>query len=102
MQLAMLATPLAYLIAGPLADNVLEPAVGTRGWSIVEPLVGDEPGAGIGLLMVINGTLMTILGFIIFSIPMMRNLEENLPDYSADTGDDEAVFDEDLLSQAPA
>lgn len=81
MQLAMLATPLAYLLAGPLADNILEPAVGTSGWSIVEPLVGSEPGAGMGLLMVINGVIMIIVGLILFQIPMLRELEEHLPDY---------------------
>lgn len=89
MQLAMLATPFAYLISGPLADKVLEPAVGTGSWSIVEPLVGSESGAGIGLLMVINGLIIIVVGLFIYRIPMMRQLEENLPDYIPEAEDED-------------
>lgn len=96
MQLAMLATPLAYLIAGPLADNVLEPAVGTSGWSVVEPLLGSEPGAGMGLLMVINGLIMIVVGLLIYRIPMMRQLEERLPDYIPEVEGDEPLINEEL------
>lgn len=81
MQLAMFATPLAYLIAGPLVDGILEPAVGTSAWETVEPILGDHEGAGIGLLMMINGAIVVITGLILYSWPRMRALEESLPDY---------------------
>ncbi len=104
MQLAMLATPLAYLLAGPLADNVLEPAVGTSSWSIVEPLVGSEPGAGMGLLMVINGVVMIVVGLVLFQIPMLRELEERLPDYIPEKNqieeEDEVIFGDSELAPA--
>jgi len=38
--------PLSFLITGPLVDRLVEPAVGGRGWSLVEPLVGGETGPG--------------------------------------------------------
>jgi hypothetical protein len=43
-----------YLVAGPLADRVFEPAVGGPGWERVVPLVEDGPGAGIGLMCAIG------------------------------------------------
>lgn len=106
LQLAMLANPLAFLVAGPLADKVLEPAVGTSSWSIVAPLVGNEPGAGMGLLMVINGTIMIIVGLVIYRIPMMRRLEEDLPDYIPEVDkDDDSITKENFIDDgelAPA
>jgi MFS transporter, DHA3 family, macrolide efflux protein len=41
-QVAMLASPLAFLIAGPLVDQVLEPMVGTSAWDVVSPVVGHQ------------------------------------------------------------
>jgi MFS family permease len=82
MQLAMLATPLAYLLAGPLADQVLEPAVGTSGWEVVEPLVGSDAGAGMGLLMFVNGMIIVVTGLLLYATPKMRSLEASLPDYA--------------------
>ncbi len=96
MQLAMLATPLGFLFAGPLADGVLEPAVGGEAWSLVEPIVGSQPGSGIGLLMVISGSICTILGMILYAWPRMRNIERELPDYEpvavAAPAEDEAMI----------
>ena len=96
MQLAMLATPLAFLIAGPLADQVLEPAVGTPGWSIVEPVVGAQPGSGMGLLMVINGLVVVITGLLLYNWKPIRNLEDSLPDYIPEAEDEvnEAVSED--------
>lgn len=82
MQLAMLAMPLAYLLAGPLADRVLEPAVGGAGWDLVAPLVGSEPGAGIGLLFIISGLTSALAGAAFYAWPRMRHLESELPDYA--------------------
>jgi len=82
MQLAMLATPLAYLLAGPLADRALEPAVGGAGWQLVAPLVGSDPGAGMGLLFVINGLISAVAGAAFYAWPRMRRLESELPDYA--------------------
>ncbi|MCI0714471.1 MAG: MFS transporter [Chloroflexi bacterium] len=99
MQLAMLATPLAFLIAGPLADEVLEPAVGTSGWAIVEPIVGAQPGSGMGLLMVINGMLVVVTGILLYSWKPIRGLENSLPDYIPEVEDDmtETVVDENVV-----
>jgi MFS family permease len=54
-------TPLAYLGVGPLVDSILEPAVGRPGWRVVAPLVGDAAGAGMGLLMLIGGSVVVLV-----------------------------------------
>jgi DHA3 family macrolide efflux protein-like MFS transporter len=97
-QLAMLATPLAFLIAGPLADQVLEPAVSTSAWAIVEPIVGSEPGSGMGLLMVINGMIIVVSGILLYSWKPIRGLEDSLPDYIPEVEEEagEATIDENI------
>lgn len=81
-QVAMLLLPVAYLLAGPLADRVFEPAVGQIGWEAVSPLVGDSLGAGMGLILLLAGVLMFAGSVIVFAIPSMRRIEEILPDYA--------------------
>jgi MFS family permease len=80
-QISMVLTPLAYLISGPLADKVFEPAVGGSNWEPFAPLVGTGPGAGIGLIMVIGGLGVTLMSVFMISRASIRNMEENLPDY---------------------
>lgn len=85
VQLAMALNPVTYLIAGPLADKVFEPAVGTASWwPVVEPLVGTREGSGMGLLMVIYGVVMIVAMLGAYSLPKMRSLEADLPDYVAE------------------
>lgn len=88
LQLAMLLTPLTYLLAGPLADRVFEPAVGTSGWRVVEPLVGAQAGSGMGLLMVIYGMVMIVTMLAAYALPAMRRMEAELPDYVAEAVED--------------
>jgi hypothetical protein len=64
-------------------DRVLEPAVGGPGWGSVAPLVGSQPGSGMGLLMVIAGALIFVLTAIVYALPKTRSVEADLPDYAA-------------------
>ncbi|MCB9450066.1 MAG: MFS transporter [Anaerolineaceae bacterium] len=80
-QLAMLLMPLAYLLVGPLADNMFEPAVAQPGWGTIAPLVGNSAGAGMGLIMVIGGVLIVLTTLVVYAIPTVRHLERNIPDY---------------------
>jgi MFS family permease len=83
--IAWLVTPLSRLVAGPLADYVLEPAmaeggglVATFGW-----LVGEGTGAGIGLLFVVSGLLGAMTGLSGYLFPAVREVEIVLPDHDA-------------------
>jgi len=84
-QLSALLTPGAYLIAGPLADKVFEPAVHRPAWRAVEWMVGAGHGAGIGLMLVIIGTLCGATSLIAYALPAIRRIEVILPDYEAAT-----------------
>ncbi|MBN1147447.1 MAG: MFS transporter [Anaerolineales bacterium] len=74
--------PLAYALAGPLAENVFEPAMaaGGRLAPIFGPLIGVGPGRGIGLMFVICGLLYMLAASALLIMPRIRRLEIELPD----------------------
>ncbi len=82
-QVAMLTMPLAFLAAGPLTDRVAEPAVRSAGWRTVAWLVGDQAGAGMGLLLVTGGLATAALSLAAYALPALRRLEATLPDHVA-------------------
>lgn len=82
-QLGYLGATTSFLLIGPLVDHVVEPAVRTASWSVVAPLVGDQAGAGIGLVLLVTGVIILTLTIVTFAIPAVRHLEINLPDYAA-------------------
>ncbi len=80
-QISMFLMPVGYLLVGPLADQLFEPAVTAPGWERFAPLVGSEPGAGMGLIMVISGVVLVIVTALVYAVPAIRRLEQTLPDY---------------------
>jgi MFS family permease len=82
-QLGYLGATLSFLSVGPLVDHVLEPAVGQPAWRWVEPLVGDQAGAGMGLLLVVTGLVILVTTLAVYILPHIRRLELTLPDYEA-------------------
>ncbi len=79
-QLGMLFTPVSFLLTAWVVDNLLEPAVGQPQWDVVAPLVGNVPGAGMGLVMVVIGGVIIITTLAVY--PFVRHLERDLPDYA--------------------
>lgn len=80
---AWLVIPLANLIAGPLADRVMEPAMQTGGSlaSTLGWLAGTGPGAGMGLILFAFGVIGTLASLGGYLIPQVRNVESILPDF---------------------
>jgi MFS transporter, DHA3 family, macrolide efflux protein len=86
--IAWLTNPITPLIAGPLADVVLEPAMRnpdsgltlSAGW-----LVGVGPGAGMGLMIIITGLLAAMVGLAGYIFRPIRDAEDLLPDHDAPT-----------------
>src|SRR5690606_10320093 len=97
-QMSMLMLPLAYLLAGPLADRVFEPAVGQPGWELFAPLVGSSLGAGMGLMFLISGFGNALLTLLVYAIPAVRRIEADLPDYSAASAEADVPMSESPLS----
>ncbi len=85
-QMGMLATPLALLAAGPLADQMFEPAARAGALRSVAWLVGAGPGSGIGLMLVIAGAATTLLGIGAYAVPGFRRIETILPDHLTEAG----------------
>lgn len=83
--IAIAIIPLAQLAAGPLADQVMEPAMQPGGTfaGTFGPLVGTGPGAGMSLILLgagLAGLAVTMIGYF---IPAIRNVEGLLPDHDA-------------------
>ena len=82
--IAQITGPLAMLTAGPLADQLFEPAMqaGSRWAGLFGWLVGVGPGAGMGLLFVITSLIGAFAALLGYTIPAVRNIETILPDYA--------------------
>jgi hypothetical protein len=83
--IAWLVNPVAALIAGVLADRLMEPAfaesgalVPAFGW-----LVGSGAGAGMAFIMILCGVATLGVMFAAYYTPAIRNAEALLPDHDA-------------------
>ena len=99
--IAWLVNPIATLIAGPLADFVLEPAMlpggslaDTFGW-----LVGTGAGSGMALIIIVGALGAACVGFGGYAFRQIRDAEDILPDHLQDPG---AEVAEQSLPESPA
>lgn len=86
--------PVAYLVAGPLADYVFEPLLADARSPLAETLgaiVGVGQGRGIGLLFIILGLLTVLSVCCAYLYPRLRYLEDELTDAIPDAGAPEPV-----------
>lgn len=81
--IALIALPLGYLLAGPLADRVFEPAMMPGGaWAeLFAPLVGVGPGSGMALMTVGAGVITALMGMAAYFIRPIREVEILIPDH---------------------
>jgi DHA3 family macrolide efflux protein-like MFS transporter len=79
---ARAAAPLAYLLAGPLADRAFNPLLTVDGplASGIGQILGTGPGRGIGLIFLLMGAVKVAITLIGRSNPRVRNVEDELPD----------------------
>ncbi len=81
-----LAMPIGYLVAGPLADKLLEPAMRPGGAlaAVFGGLLGTGPGAGMAFMFMctsIAGTIICLSGYLFRNV---REVESDLPDHIVD------------------
>jgi DHA3 family macrolide efflux protein-like MFS transporter len=83
--IAWLVQPISWLLAGPLADWVFEPAMTTGNWlaPALGWMVGTGAGAGMALMFVLTGVLSALAGVGGYLFPVVRNAEGILPDHDA-------------------
>jgi MFS family permease len=80
--IASIASPLAYVAAGPLADGVFEPLLapdGALSGSLGE-FVGVGAGRGSALLVVLAGLGVVVVAAAAWVFPSIRNVERDVPD----------------------
>lgn len=80
--LTQAATPIAYLLAAPVAEHLTNPALEPGGSlaATVGRLVGVGPGRGIAALFLVTGGLLVVLAVVVATVPRLRRLETDLPD----------------------
>ncbi len=85
--IAWVVTPVSQLVAGPLADKVLEPLLAQpeTAPSLLAGLFGTGPGAGMGLQLGIAGALTALIGLGGYAFTAVRDAETRLPDHDAVT-----------------
>ncbi len=102
--IAWFVNPLATLIAGPLADFVMEPAMAGGGTTagFFSSFVGGGAGSGMSVIFLVCGLAIAAVGVGGFMIPAVRNVETIMPDYDdgeeSDKLPDEAAQVEGVLS----
>ncbi|MDJ0591929.1 MAG: hypothetical protein QNJ72_18385 [Pleurocapsa sp. MO_226.B13] len=75
-----LVSAIATLIAGPLSDRVLEPAMQSETIlsSLFAPIFGNGAGAGMALLYVCCAIAMFLVGAVGDRLPQLRQLEDRV------------------------
>jgi len=83
--IAQISTPISMVIAGPLADNVMTPAMMPGGSlaSVFGWLVGVGPGAGMALIFVFVGIIGTAVALMGYAFSDIRDVEKKVSDHDA-------------------
>jgi MFS transporter, DHA3 family, macrolide efflux protein len=80
---SMIISPVATVLAGPLAERVFTPALmpgGALAGTVIGQMIGVGPGRGMGLLIVLTGLIVALVMLIPILHPRIRNVETELPD----------------------
>lgn len=75
-----------FVLAGPIADGIFQPLVGrdqVRSPALAA-LVGEGPGRGFALLLMVVGGLIGVLVLVSYAYPRLRHVEDELPDAVSD------------------
>ncbi len=82
--IAQITAPISMAVAGPLADDVFEPAMTNQDhWlgQLLGPIFGNEPGSGMSLLIFLSSILVVCVGIGAYQNPLIRDVEKIVPDH---------------------
>jgi hypothetical protein len=76
------AAPLAYILAGPLVENIFDPLMRSQGIlsSVIGNMIGNGPGRGIGLLFLVMGGMKIAISIGGYLSPKVRKVETGYPE----------------------
>jgi MFS family permease len=79
--------PITPLLAGYFGEKIFEPAMATGGilTSTFGWLVGTGPGSGFGLMIFLCGVGGALVGLWGYFSPIVRNVDQTMPDYEIPT-----------------
>jgi DHA3 family macrolide efflux protein-like MFS transporter len=82
--IAWASLPLAYVVAGPLADRVFEPllAEGGRLAGSVGRIIGVGAGRGVALIFIVLGGMILLAVLAAYLHPRVRHVDTELPDFA--------------------
>lgn len=81
--IGQISMPVAMLVIGPLVDTIFEPSM-MPGGSLATTFgsfVGTGPGAGMALMFALLGCVGVLAGIGGYCLPLVRRIEQVLPDY---------------------
>jgi MFS family permease len=83
--IAWFTNPISPVIGGALADFLLEPGMRAGGWltPVFGGWVGEGPGAGAAVLLLVCGLAAALGGAAGYFVPVIRDAETLLPDHDA-------------------
>lgn len=83
--IAQITGPVGFVLAGPLADRLFEPAMRPDGAlaAALGPAFGTGPGSGMAVMFVLAGFLAALVGLSGYLVRAVRNAEDLLPDHDA-------------------
>ena len=83
---AQAAIPVAYLLAGPLADRVFEPLMAEGGAlaATVGQFIGVGEGRGYALFFIVLALASVVASLVVLAYEPVRTLEETMPDVIPD------------------
>ncbi len=85
--LLKLISPIAVLLAGPLADKIFEPIMlpgGILGRTVIGELIGTGSGRGIGLIFMLAGSVLAVLCLVMLNNRTVLTIETRLPNYKVE------------------
>ena len=87
VMVAWSSAPIAFILAGPLADRAMEPLLAPGGAlaAALRPLVGEGDGRGAALLIVVMGVLLAANAAAGYLYGPLRRVEAELPDAVGET-----------------
>ena len=93
--------PISAIIAGPIVDNILQPAMNEGGSlsATVGSVIGVGPGRGTALAFVLVGLLILVITIVAFANPRLRRVEMEIPDAEVKVRDEVETSEEDTSDQ---